>query len=213
MRRKRYPLGYCKCSSSGGYLSCSGKKDTKEAGWGGFELIAPAIKATSPDPSRRAPPVVQYSFPPPRKWSILATALHLWTERNGEPFHPKTEAPTTFPAAIHPPPCHCEAGFARRGNLLSVGSCVCHNSLSLRASPQTGVAIRSPIHVPSTSLLQKEYGLPRLFEPRNDMDVRKTQEPTGRRLPRHFVARNDRGGRKTREPTGIGSKKGVSQNP
>ena len=46
--------GICMCSSSGGYLSCSGKKDTKEAGWGGFELIAPAIKATSPDPSRHA---------------------------------------------------------------------------------------------------------------------------------------------------------------
>ena len=75
-------------------------------------FVAPAIKATSPDPSRRALLWVQYTFPLPRKLFILATALPLWTERNGEPFHPKTEAPTTFPAAVRPSPCHCEARSA-----------------------------------------------------------------------------------------------------
>ena len=67
-------------------------------------MIAPAIKATSPDPSRRALLWVQYTFPHPRKWSILATALPLWTERNGEPFCPKSVVPTTFlPQSVHHP--------------------------------------------------------------------------------------------------------------
>ena len=67
-------------------------------------MIAPAIKATSPDPSRHALLWVQYSFPRPRKLSILATALPLWTERNGEPFCPKSVVPTTFlPQSVHHP--------------------------------------------------------------------------------------------------------------
>ena len=44
--------------SCGAFLSCFGKKGSKEADWGGVELIAPAIKATSPDPTRRALSVV-----------------------------------------------------------------------------------------------------------------------------------------------------------
>ena len=70
-------------------------------------MISPAIKATSPDPSRRALLWVRYSFPRPRKWSILATALPLWTERNGEPFCPQTLVFAVFPAAVCFP-CHCE---------------------------------------------------------------------------------------------------------
>ena len=73
---------------------------------------------------------------------------------------PPVIARRALPASPHPPPCHCEAGNARRGNLLSVGSCIYQNSLSLRASPQTGVAIRTPCHceagfarrTPSTTL-------------------------------------------------------------
>ena len=37
-------------------------------------------------------------------------------------------------------------GSKSRGNLLSVGSCVYRNSMSLRASAHTGVAIRNPCH-------------------------------------------------------------------
>ena len=36
--------------ASGGCLSCSGKKDTKEPAWEGFECLAPARQATSPRP-------------------------------------------------------------------------------------------------------------------------------------------------------------------
>ena len=65
------------------YLSCPGKKGSKEAGWGGFELCAPAHKSlcrgktatgslnisrfaalcnTPQDPSRRALSMVHHSF-------------------------------------------------------------------------------------------------------------------------------------------------------
>ena len=41
--------------------------------------------------------------------------------------------------------------------------------MSLRASAHTGVAIRSPHHVPITNALPRGYGLPRRFAPRNDI--------------------------------------------
>ena len=43
------------------FLSCPGKKGSKEAGWGGFELCAPAHKATSPDPTRRARSIARFT--------------------------------------------------------------------------------------------------------------------------------------------------------
>ena len=63
----RYPIreSLCKAEGSGhlpwAFLSCPGKKGSKEAGWGGFELCAPAPKATSPDPTRRALSMVQFA--------------------------------------------------------------------------------------------------------------------------------------------------------
>ena len=40
--------------------------------------------------------------------------------------------------------------------------------MSLRASPQTGVAIRIPFRTLMTQFPKKENGLPRRFAPRND---------------------------------------------
>ena len=80
-------------------------------------MIAPAIKATSPDPSRRALLWVQHTFPRQRRRSILASAPPLWTERNGEPFCPKTLVFAVFPAAVCFP-CHCEP---RSGVAISCG--------------------------------------------------------------------------------------------
>ena len=49
-------------SLPGAVLSCFAKKVPKECDWGGFELLAPASKATSPDPTRRALSRVQLAF-------------------------------------------------------------------------------------------------------------------------------------------------------
>ena len=45
-------------SLPGAFLSCFAKKGSKESAWGRFERIAPAIRATSPDPTRHALSVV-----------------------------------------------------------------------------------------------------------------------------------------------------------
>ena len=50
-----------------------------------------------------------------------------------KPKHPRLFMPQSF----HPP-CHCEAGFARRGNLLSVGCCIHRKPMSLRATKWRG---------------------------------------------------------------------------
>ena len=130
-------------------------------------MIAPAIKATSPDPSRHALLWVQYTFLHPRRRSILATALPLWTEGNGKPFHPKTEAPTTFYASILPPTLSLRGGLCPPRQS-PVGWLLYPSKTYVIASHEVAWQSVSPIHVSSTKSLQKEYGLPRLFEPRND---------------------------------------------
>ena len=103
-------------------------------------MIAPAIKATSPDPSRRALLWVQYSFPRPRKASILATALPLWIERNGEPFCPKTLVFAVFPAAVCFP-CHCEP---RSGVAISCWLVPASFIIPCHCEARRAVAIRFP---------------------------------------------------------------------
>ena len=91
--------------------------------------------------------------------------------------------------------CHCEAGFARRGNLLSVGSCVCQNFLSLRASPQTGVAISCRL-VPASIIIPCHCEPVRRLAWQSVLLLKRFCEcntDRGNGLPRHFVARNDSG--------------------
>ena len=127
--------GSCGCSSSGGYLSCSGKKATVDAGWGGFELIAPAIKATSPDPSRRASPAVLVYIIQTKKDLYLGkrTASIDRAKRIACYFRRQWLLQSTPPVIARE--------RSDRGNLLSVGSRVYRTPMSLRDSlrgPVTG---------------------------------------------------------------------------